>query len=192
VSRIGQLGEHSFKVRVRFYIIGFGSFDQAVQIGAGFGTLDTGAEQPVLAANRERSDGIFDRVVINRVAPVLKVGDEPYATTKALSKSATEQAEQSRQITAQNKLSALEMRLEFLYRQYDHVDSERLNVVERVNTGGGKAGHGHTLSGEAMSRMDVLSILNRQLEELIANIGIAHYDIQVALGEDLGHRITLT
>lgn len=46
--------------------VGFGSFDQAVDLRAGRGTLGRVAEQPVLAADDEGTDGVLGAVVVDR------------------------------------------------------------------------------------------------------------------------------
>ncbi len=51
---------------VRLLPVGFGSFDQAVDLRAGRGTLGRVAEQPVLAADDEGTDGVLGAVVVDR------------------------------------------------------------------------------------------------------------------------------
>ncbi len=47
--------------------VGLGGFDQAVDLRAGGGALGWGiAEQPVLAADDERTDGVLGAIVIDR------------------------------------------------------------------------------------------------------------------------------
>lgn len=46
--------------------VGFRGFDQAVDLRAGRGTLGRVAEQPILAADDERSDGVLGAVVVDR------------------------------------------------------------------------------------------------------------------------------
>lgn len=51
------------QVGVAFLAVGFGGFDQAVDLGAdAFGGV---AEQPVLAADDERADGVLGAVVVD-------------------------------------------------------------------------------------------------------------------------------
>ena len=49
---------------IRLLAIGFGSFDQAVELRAGRGALGRVAEQPVLAPDNERADGVLGAVVV--------------------------------------------------------------------------------------------------------------------------------
>ena len=44
---------------VRLLAVGLGGFDQAVDLCAGRGALGRVAEQPVLATDDERADGVF-------------------------------------------------------------------------------------------------------------------------------------
>ena len=57
-------------------LIGFGSFNQAVEHGAGAGAFDGVAEEPVLAADDKRSDRILCWVVVDRPLAVLDISSE--------------------------------------------------------------------------------------------------------------------
>jgi hypothetical protein len=46
--RLGQLSEHVAQVGIGFQSVGLGDLDERVEIGAGLGTVDPVAEQPVL------------------------------------------------------------------------------------------------------------------------------------------------
>lgn len=46
--------------------VGLGGFDQAVDLGTGRGALGRVAEQPVLAPDDKRADGVLSAVVVDR------------------------------------------------------------------------------------------------------------------------------
>src|SRR5690606_22787706 len=56
--------------------VGLGGFDQAVDLRAGRRTLGCVAEQPVLAPDDERADGVLGAVVVDRQLPALDVAHQ--------------------------------------------------------------------------------------------------------------------
>src|SRR5690606_41048768 len=56
--------------------VGLGGFDQAVDLRAGRRTFGYVAEQPVLAPDDERADGVLGAVVVDRQLPALDVAHQ--------------------------------------------------------------------------------------------------------------------
>jgi hypothetical protein len=67
----GQLSKYVSQIRIRFQAIGLGGFDQAVQVGAGGGTLLAGRKEPVFSADHKRAYCIFRRVVVDGILAVV-------------------------------------------------------------------------------------------------------------------------
>ena len=61
--RLGQFGEYVAQVGVGFESVRLGGLDERIQPGARMGAGHGIAEQPVLAPDDKRADGIFDGVM---------------------------------------------------------------------------------------------------------------------------------
>ena len=61
---------------VRLLPVGLGGFDQAVDLRAGGSAFGGVAEQPVLATDDERADGVLGAVVVDRQASALDVAHQ--------------------------------------------------------------------------------------------------------------------
>lgn len=109
------------------------------------------------------------------------------ATTEALSESAKEQKEQSEATKKQNKLLSVQMRLEFMYRQYDQLAQERINLIQMG--GGGQRtlveeGY-YKKGGGKLQHSQALSVVNGMLNQSIENINIALTDLETISGNAL-------
>ena len=59
-----DLLEDPFEVGPGFNPVGLGGFDEAVEVGAGFGAMNRVGEDPVLAADGEGTNGVLDEIRI--------------------------------------------------------------------------------------------------------------------------------
>lgn len=111
-------------------------------------------------------------------------GRELGATTDALTESAKEQKAQSESTKQRNKLLSVQMRLEFMYRQYDQLAQERINLLQMG--GGGKSSiveMGYfKKSGGKLKHPEALNAVNGMLEQSIVNIDIALHDLEMISG----------
>lgn len=63
--RMCQPLQYVAQPRIRFLAIGFGGFNQAVQLCAGCRAFRRVAEQPILPADHEGADGAFGSIVVH-------------------------------------------------------------------------------------------------------------------------------
>ncbi len=72
----GDLIENTLEVSPGFEIVGLGGFDEAVEVGAGLGAVNRVSEQPILATDREGTDGILDEIRVERNFAMIEYAHE--------------------------------------------------------------------------------------------------------------------
>ena len=73
---VGDAGEQVGNVELRVASVELGAFDQRVHGGGAAATGIGAGEQPVLAADRDATQGPLGRVVVERQAAIIEAADE--------------------------------------------------------------------------------------------------------------------
>ena len=77
-------GEHVGEPGEWLVAVGLGSGEQTHDGGSAFARRFRSGEQPVLAPDSDWADGILDRVVVDRVSPVIGIADESGPTAQGV------------------------------------------------------------------------------------------------------------
>lgn len=72
-GRLRQVFQCVAQPRIGLLAVGFGSFDQAVKLGAGGGTFGRVTEEPVLSTDDKRANGALGSVVVDRQVAMFDV-----------------------------------------------------------------------------------------------------------------------
>ena len=67
------------KIGIGLQSVGLGGLDQRVQIGTGLDTFDRVTEQPVLAPEHERADGILRTIVVDLQPIIIQVSTRSFS-----------------------------------------------------------------------------------------------------------------